>query len=100
MNARISAILIVAALICGTGPAAADSTPAMFRCNPAHTGVCATAPLRDDLRPRWRFFTGNLNRSTPLYWQRTVYVGSNNGRFYALDAATGRERGRSASAAR
>src|SRR5579872_328803 len=65
---------------------------AMFRCDAAHTGICAPAQMRDTLQPRWRLFTGNLNRSTPAYADGLVYVGSNNGNLYALDAASGHVR--------
>jgi len=68
-------------------------TAAMFRCDPAHDGVCDTrgighvgGPYR---RPLWRFRTGQLNRSTPAVAGGMVYVGSDSGYLYALNAADG-----------
>jgi outer membrane protein assembly factor BamB len=53
-----------------------------------------------DLRgvPRWRFDTGDTIRSSPVLGKaprgngRILYVGSANGKLYALDAATGKRR--------
>jgi len=40
---------------------------------------------------RWTFETEGAVHATPLYHDDTVYVGSEGGRVYALDAATGEE---------
>ncbi|HEV3154894.1 MAG TPA: PQQ-binding-like beta-propeller repeat protein [Candidatus Baltobacteraceae bacterium] len=86
-----SAILTAAVLSLCTGTSAASSAVA-FLCNAAHTGVCGATALSPKPKPLWRFFTDRLNRSTPAYANGVVYVGSNNGRLYALDANTGRPR--------
>lgn len=72
--------------------AALAGPPDMFRCNAAHTGVCAGAPAAPRVTLLWRFFTDRLNRSTPSYADGVVYVGSNNHLLYALDASNGQVR--------
>lgn len=88
-------VLLTLALAAGAADALArgDAHAAMFRCNAAHDGVCATRGVHDTPNPAhrvlWRFRTGQLNRSTPVVADGTVYVGSNDGNLYALDAVTG-----------
>jgi outer membrane protein assembly factor BamB len=54
--------------------------------------------LRSDGRLRWRYDTGDTVRSSPVVGRgpqgrgEIVYVGSGDGRLYAIDAATGRRR--------
>ena len=58
-------------------------------------GALGAAYLRDrPLAPVWTFATGDEVFSSPSVAGRTVYVGSNDGDLYALDAATGRRRWR------
>ena len=38
---------------------------------------------------KWRFQMGGASKATPLYYQGAIYVGSNDGYFYALEAETG-----------
>jgi len=69
--------------------APATENPVMFRGNPQHTGVYDAKAQFPVQKERWRFRTGNVNRSTPAVANGTVYVGSNNGNLYAIDAKTG-----------
>lgn len=91
----VPAMLVAALALAPWLPrAAVAGSAATFRCDPAHDGVCATrgieragSPYR---LPLWRFRTGQLNRSTPAVANGTVYVGSDSGYLYALDAVDGR----------
>ncbi len=49
-----------------------DTMPGMFRSDPAHTGVYSTAGKAKVQKERWRFKTGNVNRSTPVVMGGTV----------------------------
>ncbi|MDP9016905.1 MAG: PQQ-like beta-propeller repeat protein, partial [Candidatus Eremiobacteraeota bacterium] len=62
----------------------------MFRCNPEHTGICETGDVRSQSKLLWKFRTNQLNRSTPVVANGMLYVGSNNGNLYALNALTGK----------
>jgi eukaryotic-like serine/threonine-protein kinase len=72
--------------------AARAAEPTMFRADPAHLGVYAGAgvPLLHGVK--WRFRTGAAVLSSPAVSVGTVYFGSNDHTFYALDAATGQLR--------
>ncbi len=72
----------------------------MFRGNPSHT-FYGTGPLRDVLEVRWTFPMGRFGASTGKVWAGTgwtgtaaavgdtLYVGSQDSFFYAIDRATG-----------
>ena len=68
----------------GSGPPAA-----MFRGDPAHTGVYAGAGPRALHWVRWTFEAGGAIRSSPAVAGGRVYVGSDDGKVYGLEAATG-----------
>ena len=89
---RSLALAAMLGLLAGAPASAAELAAAMFLCDPVHSGVHAADALGIKLAPRWRFRTNQLNRSTPVVMDGVVYVGSNNGRFYALDAASGKPR--------
>ncbi len=89
-SARVTvhAPLVVAALV-ATAPIAAQSP--MFRGEPAHRGVYASAaPTLSTLA--WKFRTGGRVISTPAVVGDRVFVGSTDGALHALDRATGTER--------
>ena len=52
-------------------------------------GTC-TAPCA----LRWKFHTGNVIHASPAVADGTLYIGSWDSYFYALDAASGRQRWR------
>ena len=62
---------------------------AMFRGNLQHTGVynAAGAPKFNGIK--WKFHTGGRVISSPAVVNGVVYVGSTDGNFYAIDAASG-----------
>ena len=77
------------ALITMSAHAADDVT--MFRGNAAHTGVY---PGRAIAAPvlKWKFHTGGKVIASPALADGTLFIGSTDGKFYALDAASGDER--------
>ncbi len=64
---------------------------AMFRGGPTHAGVYASAsPTLGSVV--WKFKTGGFVLSSPAVSGDWVYVGSSDGRLYAIDRASGAER--------
>jgi outer membrane protein assembly factor BamB len=94
--ARRLAPLLLLAAFCAAGTSMAAAAPAMFKGDPALTGVYdAPSPLR--LKGvRFTFTTAGPIRSTPAVADGSLYLGSADGRLYALDALSGRERWRAA----
>ena len=79
----------------GNDAAGAVAMPAaMYRGNPAHTGVYETAGVPELGGVIGRFETMGPVRSTPAVVGETLYVGSTDGNLYALSVATGEERWR------
>ena len=69
-----------------------DSAPgqwAMFRHDLGNTGAAGSAGSAPRGTVKWTFPTGGAVHSSPAVVDGTVYVGSRDGRLYALDAATG-----------
>jgi outer membrane protein assembly factor BamB len=62
----------------------------MFRGSPAHLGTTQPAP-RQLPKVKWRFPTGDRVISSPVWADGVVYFGSDDGRIYAVTAATGRQ---------
>jgi len=62
---------------------------ATFRGNLQRTGVYRTRGVRTLTGLKWKFETGGAVKMSPIAANGVVYVGSTNGHFYALDAATG-----------
>ncbi|HEV3255842.1 MAG TPA: PQQ-binding-like beta-propeller repeat protein [Gemmataceae bacterium] len=62
----------------------------VFRGDPLQTGV-ATSTLPNELAVRWKFRTKDAIEGTAAILGNSVYVGSMDGRLYALDLATGRQ---------
>jgi eukaryotic-like serine/threonine-protein kinase len=63
-----------------------------FRGGPAHSGESADAAPRRLKGVKWQFATGDRIVSSPVWAAGTLYVGSNDGHVYALDAASGGQR--------
>ncbi|MBI2863440.1 MAG: PQQ-binding-like beta-propeller repeat protein [Chloroflexi bacterium] len=62
----------------------------MFRYNLAHAGYSAAeTQLTPPLRLKWSYSTGGSVQSSPAVVGGVVYAGSEDGKVYALDAATG-----------
>ncbi|MFH1382270.1 MAG: PQQ-binding-like beta-propeller repeat protein [Chloroflexota bacterium] len=64
---------------------------AMFRHDLAHTGSSTSDVLPEGVQ-EWAFATGASIHSSPAVVAGTIYVGSQDGKLYAIDAATGMER--------
>jgi outer membrane protein assembly factor BamB len=72
--------------------ACATQAQEMFRGDPAHQGVTASAAPRQFHRVKWTFPTGGRVVSSPVWHDGVVMFGSDDGNVYAVDAATGRQR--------
>jgi len=64
---------------------------AMFRANPAHTGVYASTGPKQFDQLVWKFETDSYVSSSPAVSDGVVYFGSWDGYLYALDINTGQE---------
>ena len=63
-------------------------TWSMFQNNLSHTGyTTSTSPTTNHVL--WSYITGNAVESSPAVVDGVVYVGSDDGKVYALSAATG-----------
>ena len=67
------------------GALSADSNGAMFRANPARTGVYPGEGPRTLSGVAWEFETGGEVFTSPAVAGGTVYVGSNDNNLYALE---------------
>lgn len=67
----------------------AESQPAMFRANPQHTGVYAGEGSTEFKTIKWKFKTARRIFSSPAVYAGTVYVGSDDGNLYVVDASNG-----------
>jgi eukaryotic-like serine/threonine-protein kinase len=65
---------------------------AMFRGNLAHTGVYNSTGISNSAKVKWTFHTAGAIWSSPAIADGMVYVGSNDGNLYAVDAATGAQK--------
>jgi outer membrane protein assembly factor BamB len=92
---RTATALLAAALAAGIGFAAVSASQdgvAMFRGDAAHSGTYRTAALEHFGGLQWRVQTGGMVHSSATLDAGTVYIGSGDGRLYALDARTGEAR--------
>lgn len=79
----------VLALVFAAASAAAQS---QFRGGPERQGVAASAAPRSAPGVLWQFSTGRRIVSSPVWAAGVLYIGSDDGHLYALDAASGRLR--------
>ncbi len=63
-----------------------------FRVNNFHTGIFTGKGVKHPFGFNWLFKTGGPIRSTPAYFDSTVFFGSSDGNFYAVDFSTGKEK--------
>jgi outer membrane protein assembly factor BamB len=66
--------------------------PSMFRGDLAHTGVYSDSGLPSVTKVKWRFHTDGRVIGSPAIRDRTAYVGSTDGRVYAIDLDQGTQR--------
>jgi outer membrane protein assembly factor BamB len=91
MTSAKSVLLAVAVAALG-GTALADEVPTQFRGGPAHLGQYSGPTAGDLSQVVWRFVTGHMVEASPTVAGGVVYVGSRDGKFYALDEASGAPR--------
>ncbi|WP_276354139.1 PQQ-binding-like beta-propeller repeat protein [Cohnella caldifontis] len=76
---------------CSAGDSRAGGSPAVnFRGDARHTGVYATNGPARFSHIKWSFATGGRIRSSPVYDNGTIFVGSDDNHLYAADAETGK----------
>lgn len=63
----------------------------MFRGNAAHTGVYQAQAPRQFHRVKWAFQTSDRIVSSPVYQEKVLYFGGDDGNVYAIDADTGHQ---------
>src|SRR5215467_1448075 len=64
----------------------------MFRGNPQHSGVYDAGGVPKFNKLKWSFHTGGMVIGSPTVTGGVVYVGSNDGYFYAIDASSGTQK--------
>ncbi|MBN2352029.1 MAG: PQQ-binding-like beta-propeller repeat protein [Spirochaetales bacterium] len=83
----------LAALALGTaGVCFADPGAAMFQNSPERRGTYETKAAGAFTKTRWTFKAGGKIIASPVVSGKLCYVGSGDGVFHALDAASGKER--------
>lgn len=87
---RLAAFSLLAAGL-PAAPRALAAQDAMFRGGPAHLGVYDSPPPTLQTLV-WKFRTGGRVLSSPVVQGASVYVGSSDGRLYAIDRERGTER--------
>lgn len=80
--------IFAASLVAWTGAPAQDQ----FRGDASHRGTLASPAPQTLTGIKWQFSTGGAVVSSPVAAAGVLYVGSDDGHLYALDAATGRQR--------
>jgi hypothetical protein len=87
--------LLVAAVAswtaCGA-PDPPDDGAAMFRGDPAHSGVYRAFGPVQNAKLLWTFQTKGPVRSSPAVTESTVFIGSTDGTLYAIDRGSGEVR--------
>jgi len=72
--------------------ASAFGQEAMFRGNPMHSGVYDARGVPKFNKVKWSFHTGGMVIGSPTVAGGVVYVGSDDGNFYAIDAGSGAQK--------
>ena len=88
---QIRSLLLLGALaaVSACQPAPSSTTAVMFRGGPDHRGVASRMTVDQVSGLRWIFPTNGPVRSSPVVSDSVLYVGSNDGYLYALNAADG-----------
>src|SRR4051812_21469130 len=81
-------LFVIIALISSTELADGQS---MFRGDPAHSGIFPGKAPRQFHRVKWTFTTGDRIVGSPVFQDKVVYFGGDDGNVYAVDADTGRQ---------
>ena len=89
--AAIIYVLILSSPACSFEFGSSSTDIAMFRANPAHTGVYAGTGPKQLNELVWKFKTGDRVSSSPAVSEGIVYFGSADGYLYALEVNTGQE---------
>jgi len=82
-------LCILAALAAVVPPAVFAQN--MFRANPAHTGIYSSTGPRQLKGVKWTFRTNGPILTSPSIVGTVAYIGSDDGGFYAVDLATGKQ---------
>jgi eukaryotic-like serine/threonine-protein kinase len=64
----------------------------MFHGDPAHSGVLQSSGPKQLKGVKWTFKAGNSIVSSPVLADSVAFVGSDDGKLYAIDLATGKEK--------
>ncbi|MEY2548691.1 MAG: eukaryotic-like serine/threonine-protein kinase, partial [Verrucomicrobiota bacterium] len=88
LNMTTAKAVIAVALLCLAGPVYAQS---MFRGDAAHSGTSKETAPRQFHRVKWKFPTGDRILSSPVWDNKVVYFGGDDGNIYAVDSETGRQ---------
>jgi outer membrane protein assembly factor BamB len=81
-------------LALGIGAAAmalSAHSQSMFRGDPAHSGTSKETAPRQFHRVKWKFPTGDRIMSSPVWDNKVLYFGGDDGNIYAVDSETGRQ---------
>jgi eukaryotic-like serine/threonine-protein kinase len=88
LTARRSLFIHLLAFTLLSATCCAEDSP-MFRGDISHSGIYAGAGVPKLKGVKWTFHTGGEVISSPAIVNGVVFVGSNDGKLYALDADTG-----------
>lgn len=96
----IAVVACLALLAAQTSAESFDKGAAMFRGDLAHSGVYAGPAIATRPTLKWTFHTGGHIVSSPTVAGGLVYLGSDDGKLYAIDARSGVQRWQFKSGAR
>ena len=86
----ILAFIILVLIFCGIGTTSGlDVKGWKFRSNNQNSGIYEDSGVRPDPVILWNYKTDNKVGSSPAVVNGVVYIGSNDGKLYALNAITG-----------